>query len=163
MFEAIITFSSTNSLTKTINYPNKIKYHWILQSGALCCIFIGFLIVYINKNRLNKQHFTSWHGLFGFISVLSCIPTLFNGIAALYNIKLKKYIKPNSLKAIHLFTGLTTFIFGGISLILSVYTKWFERKTNQNEFLFYAGLLITTFTVIWTLIRPIKQFVNKLK
>lgn len=30
----------------------------------------AFVAIYVNKNRLGKDHFTSWHGLFGALCVL---------------------------------------------------------------------------------------------
>lgn len=151
MFEAVLALTSTNRITSSLSYADKVKSHWILQSIALVCVFAGVLVVFVNKNNLNKEHFTTWHGTFGLFATLSCFPAALHGTATLYNQKIKRYLKPKVTKTLHLMSGITTLALGGITLFLSVYSKWFERNTNRNYFVFVTAQIAVGFTVIWFL------------
>nr|XP_023018549.1 cytochrome b561 domain-containing protein 2-like [Leptinotarsa decemlineata] len=164
MTEGILIISKENPVVRKLrlNHTWKLRYHWIILSIALLLVFIGFLIAVVNKNRLNKKHFKSWHALFGLISLVACIPAVINGTAALFDVELKKYIKPSIIKLIHQASGTIAFLFGGLAVVLSVYTKWFAKSSNNNKYLFLLGLATTLYSVIWTLQRPLLKCFRKL-
>ncbi|RZB39691.1 zinc finger protein 532-like [Asbolus verrucosus] len=151
MTEAILSVSKDNLFTGTLPKAIRVRLHWIFQAIALTFITVGFAIVFINKNYLNKTHFKTWHALFGLIGVVSTIPSTISGVAALFNVNLRHYIKPKINKFIHIVSGIATFGFGGLSLILSVYTHWFARLSNGNIITFALGLGFVVTAVVWTL------------
>lgn len=160
--------SKDNIITGTLPKWLRVRLHWISQLIALVLIGTGFAIAYINKNKLNKQHFTSWHAIFGLIGIIGFIPALLDGVLALYHGALRHYISPRYNKFLHFFNGVVAYLFGGAALILSVYTKWFYRHSEGNILSFWLGLLLVIVAVGGTLLRPTistlnigKKFFNK--
>lgn len=145
-----------------MNHTWKIRYHWILLTVATISIAAGFAVVFINKTALNKRHFKTWHGFFGLLSLISGTPALLNGIGALYDVNLKSYIKPNVIKLIHQASGTVAFIFGGITLILSVYTKWFMKNSGGNKYVFLVAFITVLYSFVWTLQRPFLKCLRKM-
>lgn len=164
MSEGILALSKESILRKKFKISGSLKIflHWTSLTAAAVLIGIGFLIITINKNRLNKYHYTSWHGLLGLIGVIAYLPPCINGVATLYGKDLKAYLNPKIVKLVHVVTGTLCFACGGISLILSVYTKWFARRTNSNLFIFLLGLVVTVFPVVWVVQRPLIKSVRNI-
>lgn len=134
----------------------------ILLIAATVLIAAGFAVVFINKTNLNKEHFKTWHGFCGLLSLISGTPALLNGLGALYDVNLKNYIKPNVIKLIHQASGTIAFIFGGITLILSVYTKWFTKNTGGNKYVFLIAFITVLYSFLWTLQRPFLKCLRKM-
>jgi hypothetical protein len=154
MSEGILSLAKDNILTGTLPKLIRLRLHWIFQTIGLVLILIGFTVVFLNKNYLNKTHFKSWHGLFGFIGVVCSVPTCLDGILALYHGALRHYIRPRINKFLHIASGVATFVFGGLALVLSVYTNWFARHSNNNILTFVVGLALVSVAVVWTLVPP---------
>lgn len=71
--QAIMVFSKRHSFMASSQRPAKTRLHWILQLSSLLCAAGGLAVIMYNKELNNKEHFTTRHGLFGF---LACIMTL---------------------------------------------------------------------------------------
>ncbi|KAJ8918144.1 hypothetical protein NQ315_011601 [Exocentrus adspersus] len=164
MGEAILILSKENILRRKykITHTLKLRLHWVPLTVAAVLIGIGFLIVTISKNRKNKYHYTSWHGLLGLIGVVTFIPPCINGVMTLYDKELRDYLNPRIVKLIHIITGVLSFACGGLSLILSVYTKWFDRRTNGNPYVFAFGLVMAILPVLWIVQRPLLKCVRNI-
>lgn len=139
----------------------KLRWHWALLTLAAVFIAVGFAVAVINKTNLNKQHFKSWHATFGLLAAIGFIPPVINGIPALYDVDLKAYIKPNYVKTVHQASGTAGYIFGGLALILSVYTKWFANYSENNKYVFLIALISVTFSFVWALQRPFLKCLRK--
>ena len=163
MTEAILTISKENLFTGTLPKKVRVKLHWVFLTIAIVLILSGFTVAYLTKNYNNKEHFKSWHAIFGVAGIACSIPTCLDGIAALYHGDLRHYISPRINKFIHIMSGVTTFTFGGLALILSVYTNWFARHSNQNMITFILGLVLVTFPIVWTVIRPATTCLKQVK
>lgn len=133
----------------------------MLTAGTVF-ITIGFIVVFVNKTHLNKEHFKTWHGFFGLLSLISVTPALVNGVGTLYDVNLKAFIKPSIIKLVHQASGSVAFIFGGITLILSVYTKWFTRNTDGNKYVFLIAFITVLYSFLWTLQRPFLKCLRKM-
>lgn len=158
MTEAIIALSNENCLTKLFPHKNKVFLHWIVQTIAAVCILTGFVIVIVNKNLKNKVHFKTWHAIFGLISIIFCVPTCLNGILTLFKVELRQYIHPKLNKFIHISSGSLTFIFGTVTVILSLYSNWFVKKTGYTSqvLCFMAIVLIA----LWVMVKPSKYLIK---
>lgn len=119
-------------------------------------------MAFFSKEKDKKEHFKSWHALFGLLANVAFVPALLNGIPALYDVELKKIIKPNTNKTIHEISGSIGILFAGISLILSVFTKWFANHSDNNKYLFLAAFISVTFSFLWTFQRPFSKSMRKL-
>ncbi|CAH1169630.1 unnamed protein product [Phaedon cochleariae] len=164
MTEGVLIISKENPIGRRLrlNHTLKLRYHWIIIAIALALILAGFLVIVINKNNLNKQHFKTWHGLFGLLGIIGCLPAVMNGTAALFDAELKSFIKPSTIKLIHQASGSVAFIFGGLAVILSVYSKWFGRASDNNRYLFMLGLTTSVYCFLWALQRPLLKCFRKM-
>lgn len=164
MSEAILALSKESILRKTFKISGtvKIRLHWVGLTIAAILIGVGFLIITISKNLRNKHHYTSWHGLLGLIAVIAYIPPCINGVMTLYGKDLRSYVNPKIVKLAHVVTGTLCFACGGLSLALSVYTRWFARRTEGNFYVFFFGLLVATFPIMWIVQRPLIKSVRNI-
>uniref|UniRef100_A0A6P7GT79 ascorbate ferrireductase (transmembrane) n=1 Tax=Diabrotica virgifera virgifera TaxID=50390 RepID=A0A6P7GT79_DIAVI len=163
MIEGVLFISKENPIGRRLNLGRllKVRYHWIALTISSILVTIGFVIVVISKNNHGKEHFKSLHAIFGLIGLLGCIPALINGTVALFDVELKRYIKPALNTAIHVASGSVVVIFGGLSLILSVYTNWFKRNSDNNKYLFLLGLVTSIYILGWVVQRPMRKTLRK--
>ena len=154
MFEAILLFSPYSSLIPSASRMEKAKYHWILQVAALVTASLGFIAIYLHKER-NKAvpvHFRSWHAKFGLASVVLMFINCAGGIGLLY--PNSAMLNPSGIKLwlrkkLHAVFGSLVFLVASCTLILSLYTTWFNKVAG--EFIWYAMLaLITVITSVVT-------------
>ncbi|XP_046840450.1 transmembrane reductase CYB561D2-like [Xenia sp. Carnegie-2017] len=131
MLEAILIFSKNSNLFPNATQAVKVRCHWILQILATSCAVGGFLVIFINKNRSNKPHFISWHGILGAITMfLTCIQTSM-GTGLLYpKLPLFNTLKLVTLKRLHALSGALFFILSCLVIFLSLYSNWFVRKAG---------------------------------
>lgn len=164
MTEGVLIISKENPVVRQLglNHTLKLRCHWIIISIGCMLIAVGSSIVILNKDRLGKAHFKTWHGLFGLLGIIGCVPALFNGTAALWDVNLKVFIKPSIIKLIHQASGTVAFLFGGLALVLSVYTNWFLKASGNNKYLFLIGLSTALFSLLWSLQRPLLKCFRKL-
>ncbi|KAL1490514.1 hypothetical protein ABEB36_013195 [Hypothenemus hampei] len=154
MTEGLLSINKYNTFWRQKTKGSfRVKVHFVTISGGYLLSTIGSAIVYINKEKLGKSHYQSWHALFGLIALISAIPPLINGLALWYNKELA-IKKPKLVKFVHVLSGTSSFTFGALSLLLSVYTKWYKRKSNNSEFVFYLGFITLSFPVLWAIYGP---------
>ncbi|CAG9858920.1 unnamed protein product [Phyllotreta striolata] len=160
--EGVLLFSEDNFIGRKLRLSHTMKrrYHWLTIALGVTLVIIGFTIVIINKNIKNKVHFKTWHGLFGLIATIFCILTALNGTSALYDVKLKNYIKPALNKLLHVISGSISLIFGGLTLVLGVYSNWFIKASGNNTFLFSIGFVTSAYVTLWTLQRPMRKILS---
>lgn len=161
--EGVLFISKENPIGRRLrlNHTLKLRYHWIAVTISLVLVAIGFIVIIINKNNKNKEHFKTWHAIFGLIALIGCVPAVLNGIAALFDVELKNYIKPALNKAIHVASGKLSVIFGGLALILGVYTNWFVKASGNNKYLFLLGFITSLYVTVWTVQRPMRKTLRK--
>ena len=70
MFQAILVFSKESSLFVSLSHQTKVKLHWLFNTLSLISVLSAFAVIYYNKELNNKEHFTTWHGLIGAITIL---------------------------------------------------------------------------------------------
>ncbi|XP_057656524.1 transmembrane reductase CYB561D2-like [Diorhabda carinulata] len=163
MTEGVLFISKENPVGRRLKLDRtlKLRYHWIAIVISMILVAIGFIIAVKTKNDRGKEHFKSLHAIFGLIAVLGCIPSAINGTTSLFDVELKQYIKPSLNTAIHVASGSVVVTFGGLSLIMSVYTNWFKRNTDNNKYLFMLGLVTAIYVTIWTSQRPWRKTLRK--
>lgn len=164
MSEGILALSKESVLRSKFKISGSLKIllHWSGLTVAAILIGIGFIIITISKNLRNKHHYTSWHGLLGLIAIIAYIPPCINGVMTLYGKDLKHYVKPKIVKLVHVVSGTLCFVCGGLSLILSVYTNWFARKTDRNFYVFLFALVVAAFPIVWVAQRPLIKSVKNI-
>lgn len=153
-----------NVLAKNLTHQWKIRLHWLIQGVAIACNIAGFIIAYVNKNRNNRDHFTSYHGKFGLTTLIISLVGLLAGTTALYSAALRKYIKPSLNKALHICFALLSYAFAIVSFLFVVYSSgWFKNRINENDFIQIASFVVIIVTAVWISLIPFINFLKKVK
>lgn len=163
MTEGLLILTKENIYSKRISHLLRVRYHWIIETLAVVFSLAGFLCIFINKEDHDAPHFTSNHGLYGFIAIVFCLPTCLNGFTVLFNIELKRFIKPTVHKLFHAVCGIATLIVGGVSMIMSLSTGWFDNMTQKSEFSFYGAYIILVGGFLWCICRPTINSLQRIK
>lgn len=161
MAEAVMIISQGNIIASNLSRQGRVRLHWILQASAAAFIFAGFLVIVINKNLHNKNHFKSWHSVIGLVFLVCVGITSSGGVVTLYSIRLKQYIKPAKMKLVHNLVGVLTFVIGVATEIFGIYTHWFLKHANLS-----AQIVCTVFVVlgaIFTLESAVKSAYARFK
>ena len=103
----------------------QIRIHWLLQLGAVTCAVLGLLAIVVNKIQKNKEHFTTWHGVIGLITVIYVVVQALCGVFLLYpEIPKKWHWKVIQLKVYHATFGLLGFTLACTSVILALFSNF---------------------------------------
>ncbi|XP_078595293.1 transmembrane reductase CYB561D2-like [Branchiostoma floridae x Branchiostoma japonicum] len=130
MTEAILMFSPESSLMINAMRKSKVRFHWILQAGAVVCAVGGLMAIYLNKERMGKDHFVSWHGLIGVTTVVFSVVQSMGGINLLYPKLLKSWMTLAQLKMYHATFGLLGYALACGSLALGINSNWFSQEVE---------------------------------
>lgn len=161
MAEAVMIMSQGNIIASNLSRQGRVRLHWILQASAAAFIFAGFLVIVINKNLHNKNHFKSWHSVIGLVFLVCVGITSSGGVVTLYSLRLKQYIKPAKMKLFHNLLGVLTFVIGVATEIFGIYTHWFLKHASLS-----AQIVCTVFVVlggIFTLESAVKSAYARFK
>lgn len=135
--------SQDNIIASKLSHQARVRLHWMLQAGAAAFIFSGFLVIVINKNIHNKNHFHSWHSIIGLVFLVSVGITSSGGVITLYSFRLKQYLKPAKMKLLHNMIGVLTFAIGVVTEIFGIYTHWFPKHASLS-----AQVVCTVFVIL---------------
>lgn len=153
--------SQDNIIVSKLSRQARVRLHWMLQAGAAAFIFSGFLVIVINKNTHNKNHFQSWHSVIGLIFLVFVGITSSGGVTTLYSFRLKQFLKPAKMKLIHNLIGVLTFAIGVVTEIFGIYTQWFLKHAGLS-----AQVVCTVFVIlggIFTLESAVKSAYARFK
>lgn len=123
MTEAILMFSQQSSLVRG-DRKWQVRSHWVLQTLMVICSIAGFVIIYIVKESKSKPHFTTWHGLIGFITLVSCALQAVAGIGLLFPVLIKRFVSLGQAKIYHATYGLLNYTLVTVVLNLSMWSNW---------------------------------------
>lgn len=71
---------SSAAIKKLGGYSNT-KMHGILSSGGLLLAFAGLYVIYVNKERMGKDHITTTHALAGIVTLAGAVlPAVAGGV-----------------------------------------------------------------------------------
>ncbi|PSN54864.1 hypothetical protein C0J52_12412 [Blattella germanica] len=132
MAEAVMTISQDSIIASKLDHHGRVRLHWVLQAGAAGFIFAGFLVIVINKNINNKNHFQSWHSIIGLVFFILVGITSSGGVITLYTLRMKHFIKPAKMKLMHNLVGVLTFSLGVVTEIFGIYTAWFPKHSTPT-------------------------------
>ena len=140
-FFMLIPFSTKILKYRSVlNYQTRKRAHWMSQLFSMFLVLFGFYAIYENKNRLNKLHFTTNHGLSGLITVICmAIQSFVFGIPAnwkVFGFSMSKF------KKWHVFFSVVSFLASMVTLILAFGTKFMDGKV---DYWFGSGLVIVVY------------------
>ncbi|KAK7499962.1 hypothetical protein BaRGS_00008810 [Batillaria attramentaria] len=134
MFEAVLVFSRHSSLVEGLSHSVKVTIHWSLASLS-AILAVGGLAV---KENNQKQHFATWHGLIGLVTVgYSCMQLMGGASVKYYNLS-SRFIKMRlvDLKMTHAVSGVAAFTLVTATLMLALYSNWVSERIKG--FAWYA-------------------------
>ncbi|KAI8599799.1 eukaryotic cytochrome b561-domain-containing protein [Dissophora ornata] len=114
--------------------------HGLLHTLALILSLLGYTAIYVNKERLQKEHLRSNHGLFGCTTVLIFSLQVVFGVAVAYGPRsLFRWIGHSRIIRIHRISGYISIGLLWLTLWLSVLSNWMKRNF-EHEWVFALGL-----------------------
>lgn len=161
MFHAILVIGDGALWGNKLKYGSRVTFHWVLQLIAWTLISLGFAAIYVNKNRLGKQHFHTTHAIFGLVTVIGTQAVILGGVWTKYSFKLRGLVRPVVAKLLHSILGIVVYTLAMITISLGVYTKWWEKVSNEETaWLIIAMLVFSAIFVAWN---PLKMCVKRYK
>lgn len=124
--------SDLNCWTVKLNYKQRVTLHWVLQAAALTLITLGFTAIFVNKVKLEKEHFHTLHAIFGLVTYILTVIVASGGIWTKYSFQLRQYLKPVYAKINHTLMGVVVFCLGVITISLAVYSQWFLKVSTKD-------------------------------
>lgn len=111
-------------------------------------MFIGLIIIVVNKNKRNAEHFTTTHGQLGLSSIVIASAVAAFGILANNTRWVYPKVRPILIKVAHAFGGIAMTILFIATLINGVYKKP-ELLGDTGIGLICAALVIATVLVLF--------------
>lgn len=128
MFEAITVFSPSSSLIPSWQRSTKANIHGYMMVASLFSAIAGFIIIYYNKEINNKEHFTTWHGTMGLVTVLWVCVQCFGGVLLKYHNLVSSWkIRLADMKLYHATSGLCAFTLVSVTLVMALFSDWFSN------------------------------------
>jgi len=129
---------------RRVALKNKVTVHWICEVLGLLLTYLGFLAIYNNKENKGAEHFTTWHGKLGLVSLALLSMAPMGGIVAKYSVFASKLVglKPKLIKEIHRNAGVAASIASLGTVILALYSTWFQGVVSENTWYIALGLLL---------------------
>ncbi|XP_003217609.1 transmembrane reductase CYB561D2 [Anolis carolinensis] len=148
MTEALLVFSPESSLLRSFSRKARARFHWALQLLSLTCAILGLAIISYNKYLNGKDHFVTWHGQTGLLTVFYASMQCMGGVALLYP-KLMKNWTLGKLKLYHATSGLIGYLLGCASLMLGMSSLWFTAAvTGVSWYLSILCPILTSLVVM---------------
>lgn len=147
MSHAILTMADNNFITQSLNFQNRVSVHWILQTSALILITVAQTSIFLNKNRLSKEHYQSTHSLFGVTTFGLTVVSSLGGIFTKFSFQLKTIMKPVITKIMHSFAGLLTYLLAITTICLGINQSWNNSHDSYIKPCVYILLVFTTLYV----------------
>lgn len=165
MFEAITVFSPSSSLIPSWQRSTKANVHGYMMVASLFSAIAGFIVIYYNKEINNKEHFTTWHGTMGLVTVLWACVQCFGGVLLKYNWLVSSWkIRLADMKLYHATSGLCAFTLVSVTLVMALFSDWFSnaaaRTTWWGVFATLACLSLMVMQQITTAYLPQSRIVK---
>lgn len=120
-----------------VNSSKRRDKHYTLVILSIVFGLAGFFVIYLNKMRANKLHFTtyhSWAGVFAVSLFLLQIPLgyrMYNTEGIVGKVLLPEFIFEKlrkNVRKLHFWIGTLTQTSGAVALVLARYSNWMERQ-----------------------------------
>jgi hypothetical protein len=130
MFQALLVFSKESSFFVSAKHKTKVNLHWIFNTIATVLILIAYACIYKNKENNLKAHLTTWHGLFGFITICYTVVQWIAGhFLTIFHDKIRHLIPYNRLHVYHSTSGVILYFLITVTFTLSFGSNWYKGST----------------------------------
>ncbi|XP_055300071.1 transmembrane reductase CYB561D2-like [Sitodiplosis mosellana] len=132
MTQAILALYSENVWSKQHTRQTQKTIHWVLQAVGSSTAILGIIIQYIDRSLNSKPHFSSTHSIIGLIAAIFTLIGMFNGISALWSIKLKNYVRPVYSKLAHNLHGTVAYSLGMTALSYGYDQDYMQAYSRED-------------------------------
>ncbi|KAJ6659477.1 hypothetical protein lerEdw1_018711 [Lerista edwardsae] len=147
--EAILIFSPDGILSCCCSHKVKVPLHWTAQTLVLVTAVLGLAFIVSSKNRSELPHFVSWHSILGLLTFLATLVQVLCGLYLQFPQLLR--ISPVShLRLYHSMCGLMVYLLATFTIILAIYSDWFQAQIKGVAWYCCLGLPLCPATVIMT-------------
>ncbi|CAL8108432.1 unnamed protein product [Calicophoron daubneyi] len=127
----------------------KMKWHWMIHSMAVLLLFVGVSAVYVSKAKMNKPHYTTWHGLLGLFTVIIALLQALGGFGFYCNTwPFRRRISYSRSSKLHAFNGVLFVLLATAAVVLGLYSNWFDWKLSNMAGNGFKGTLVMMYTVV---------------
>ncbi|VDO98753.1 unnamed protein product [Soboliphyme baturini] len=129
---AILSLTQYGVMQSRVSWLTRVNLHgWLLAAASLLSV-CGFIVVYTGKTAFGKNHFTTYHGLIGFVTVCFTLLQLPTGLLLkyAYALQLTTFVRLVDMKFAHSLSGSLLYVFGCVALMLSFVSNWFVHHTS---------------------------------
>ncbi|XP_017485049.1 PREDICTED: uncharacterized protein LOC108373638 [Rhagoletis zephyria] len=156
MAEAVMVHYNSNPLTTNFKRHEKHTIHWVLQLAGGGLGMGGTLYKCIQKGFLLQ----STHGKLGFATFILCLVSWLSGLTALYQLKLKSFVRPLFNRTIHNLIGLACFVLALSTQYYGYQTGFFRARVTSESFR-DCMKTITLLSLVLSSIGPLKALLQK--
>ncbi|XP_063978851.1 transmembrane reductase CYB561D2-like [Diachasmimorpha longicaudata] len=148
ILEGVFSISGEANLSHRLSRANRVTTHWIMNTVGLTLMFIGLIIIVVNKNRHDKPHFQTTHGQLGLSSIVIASVVAFFGILTNNTRWLYPRVRPIFMKVAHGFGGMAMTILFVATIINGVY-KMPHLLGDTGNALICAALVIAVVVILF--------------
>lgn len=133
LWEGLLVFNKESTIFVNVTRSTKVLIHQSLNICAVVASIAGFTVIYYNKSLHDKPHFSTWHGLFGLITVVYMCIQAFGGDVVRYEWLRKRLgagMSLGALKIYHATSGLIAFTLVMVTMMLALYSTWFTSQVG---------------------------------
>ncbi|KAJ7332889.1 hypothetical protein JRQ81_015069 [Phrynocephalus forsythii] len=125
----------------------KVQMHWTAETLALLSATLGLVFIISSKNRSELPHFVSWHSLLGLLTLVATCGQVLCGLC-LHFPHLLRMSSTASLQLYHRTCGLVVYLLATFTVILAIYSDWFQAQIRGLAWYFYLALPICPALVV---------------
>jgi len=124
------------------------RIHSILMGLAFLIGSAGFWVIYENKNKAGKSHFTSWHGKLGLTSQILVVFQVILGLASYYKWARPSNISVLKVRKFHAFYGILQAVVTALALIWAVQSTWFTGNFSTVFQVITIGVISVAYLLV---------------
>ncbi|XP_053562740.1 probable transmembrane reductase CYB561D1 [Bombina bombina] len=125
MTEAVLLLSPETSPICPLSRKCKTRMHWLAQLCVVVLASIGLVFIVCSKNRSELPHLTSWHSIFGLVTLGSTCCQAVCGLALLCP-RMVRVTSVSRLKLYHATCGLLVYLLATATVLLGLCSDWFQ-------------------------------------
>ncbi|KAM6219517.1 putative transmembrane reductase CYB561D1 isoform 3-T3 [Rhynchocyon petersi] len=139
MAEAILLFSPEHSPFFFCSRKARIWLHCVGQALAILCAALGLGFIISSRTRSELPHLVSWHSWVGILTLLATGGQALCGLRLLCP-RAARVSRVARLKLYHLTCGLVIYLMATVTVLLSMYSVWFQAQIKGAAWYFCLAL-----------------------
>ncbi|XP_072853574.2 putative transmembrane reductase CYB561D1 isoform X1 [Pogona vitticeps] len=138
--EAILILSPDSAFFCCLrSHRTKVQLHWTAQTLVLVSGTLGLAFIISSKNRSELPHFVSWHSILGLLTLVATCGQVLCGLC-LHFPHLLRISSTATVQMYHVTCGLIVYVLATFTVILAIYSDWFQAQIKGLAWYFYLAL-----------------------